>query len=580
MYCRKCGKEVSGNMKYCGYCGANLEQDNTNSAQKNAMQEAMAVGTEKGRKHFSMTFIIPVIIVVCIVIGWFFSSQKKHESQGPVVYLTANHDLEYSKTASSTAINISSFGSSEISYYYNDDEPCVFFSDEGDILYYFDLSKGYYDDGGAPLYCANVDSLNSGQCEPVLIDEYAIMNRTETSYAMEVLSDGRLIYMGYDYSQQCYELRYFDGSKSSSLVKGDEIYVSFNSEKTLANICVDHDTGTVEDTSWYRLTVGDYLSLEYVCDGTIYPLQDINCESDFQTMVENDIIINFVEYHDEYGYYSVDLYVHGQWRENLIEKLPWFSRGPFGIEVGNGVSFYLISTADLMTTTGQYYEGDSEQWTFYQYKRGFLYEVNENLRVQNNLPDNAILCNSIYCVNDEVLFRYNQNYTGVNHDIWMSFNANGEIMEVKDDMQYFYDAFAFGNTNGDQVLMYYGYNGETHPLYVYSKGEAKQVLEELEGINVYKKSDEIILVAYDSRTIYLLKASDVSAEITKNSFSTVDMQDDLWVVMPYSEKGLLCILSNRKLSYWDGKKSNILCDDVLFVWSEYQNVVSNKPRIY
>lgn len=203
-----------------------------------------------------------------------------------------------------------------------------------------------------------------------MIDEYAVMNRVETSYVMEPLDGGGLIYMSEDYAQQCYALKYFDGDSSSVLVEGQEIYVVFNSDKTLANLCVYHDTGSVDNWSWYRMTNNGYPSVECVCDGGMYPLDDMDSERDLQTMVENDIIICMSDRENDFGYYTVDLYVHGQWRENLIEKLPMNSKGPFGIEIGAGVSFFVISTADLVGMEDQDYLGDSQQWSFFRYERG------------------------------------------------------------------------------------------------------------------------------------------------------------------------------------------------------------------
>lgn len=535
------------------------------------------------KKRNGVILLVFVAAVICTAIAFFAFHQSGNGQKSPIIYLTAKNELIYLKSPSADAVQLSSFGSSGISGYYNDDEDCVFYSGDGQTLYYFDLSKGLYDDGGAPLCCVDTASLDEGQLMPKMIDEYAIMNRVETSYVMEPLDGGGLIYMGVDYAQQCYALKYFDGNSSSILVEGREIYVTFNSDKTFANLCVYHDTGAVDDWSWYRMTINEYPVTEYVCDGTIYPLQDIYSEQDFQMMAENDIIICMSEYEYDYGYYTVDLYVHGQWRENLIEKLPWFSKGPFGIEVGAGVSFFVISTADMVTTTGQNYQGDSQQWSFFRYERGRLNEVNEALRFQMNLPDNALLRNSIYCINGEVLFRYNPEHVEGHPLGWMTFDKTGEIAEINDDLRHYWESTSvLTNKEGASILLYCGYNEESYVLYAYSDGKVKKLIDTPHSLDfwLYERNSETYLVAYTDQAVYSINASDVNIDTIEDVFSPIEMSENVRGAIPYSNNDILYILSGGTLSHWNGKKSETICAYVRFVWSDYQRIIQNNPRIY
>lgn len=306
-------------------------------------------------------------------------------------------------------------------------------------------------------------------------------------------------------------------------------------------------------------------------------------------MAENDIIICMSEYEYDYGYYTVDLYVHGQWRENLIEKLPWYSKGPFGIEVGADVSFFVISTADLVTTTDQNYQGDSQQWSFFRYERGWLNEVNEALRFQMDLPDNALLRNSIYCVNGEVLFRYNPKYVEGHSLGWIAFNETGEVVEVNDDLrglEYFWEATTVPLTNkeGASILLYGGYSGETYLLYAYSDGKLKKLIDidrpASFNFGFYERNGETYLVARTDQAVYSINASDMNIDTIEDDFSAIEMPESVLEVIPCSNNDILYILSSGTLSHWNGKKSEEICSGVRFVWSDCQRMIQNNPRIY
>lgn len=384
---------------------------------------------------------------------------------------------------------------------------------------------------------------------PTMIDEYAIMDSDDRSYVMETLDEECLIYMGVDYSRQCYALKYFDGNTSSVVIEGDQIYVAFNSEKTLANICVYHNLEN--NLSWYRMTLDGYPALEYVCDDIMDTMYYTNNEPDFQTMVENDIIICMSDCRDEEGYYSVDLYVHGQWRENLIEKLPWRSIGPFGIKVGAGVSFFMISTADLVTLDGRYYNRDSVQFTFYRYKNGSLREVSEELRLQTALPETSV--DSIYCINDEVLFRYNPNYAELKG--WVSFKETGEVEVIDDNSEWAsVNAAVLTNAKGEQILVYSGLDGSNYPLYAYSNGTLKILIGDTEHMEVFERLGKRLLVANIGNRIYYMEASDMDIDTIENDFSPIYMQKNLLEVTPYSDNELLYTVSGEHLLlYWNGK---------------------------
>lgn len=551
-----------------------------------------------------------VTLFLAIALAFTLSSCGNLNESGqkpPIVYLTMDNELVYLKDPSADAVQLASFGPSEISYYYND-EDCVFYSGDGQTLYYFDLSRGLYDDSGAPLCCVDTASLDKGQPMPKLIDEYAIMNRVETSYVMEPLDGGGLIYMGVDYAEQCYALKYFDGESSSVLVEGREIYVAFNSDKTLANVCVYHNTDPVNDWSWYRMTIDGYPSVEYVCDGTLYPLNDMGSGRDFQTMAENDIIIcesgHYDAYDDNNSYYTVDLYVHGQWREKLIEKLPFYSMGPFGIEVGLGVSFFVISTADLAPGN---YSDDSQQWSFFRYERGWLSEVNEALRFQADMPARVLLLGSIHCINGEVVFRYDlepswpaavaaagdgEAIEGPEHVWqapslgWIAFDKTGEITEINDDLRIYWGSVSVPLTDeaGTSMLLYYGPGNGNCLIYACSDRKLKKLIDTPSnanlGLGLYERNGETCIVAYADQAVYMINASDMDLDTAEDVFPSLEAPGRVEEAIPCSNNDMLCVLSDGALLYWNGKKFEVICDGVRFAWSDCRRMAPNDPRIY
>lgn len=577
MYCAKCGKKIQDDAKFCGYCGTGVTKpdisDSQNSITHAVQENAVSDEKKKNKLKHIISVVFLFIASVCAVIGGYIYIGNNNGKHTPTIYLTCDYELSW--MAKADAINITSFNPTSFSDYYNN-EDSVFYSNDGNILYYFDLTEGY---GGAPLYCIKIDELNDDRTAPTLIDDYAVTNRAlwKRNYIMETLDNGGLLYMGADFSEQCYTLKYYDGKSSSILAEGKEIYVSFNSEKTLANICVFHDTREENGWIWYRMVIDDRPVVEYVCDGTIYPFQHIDCELDFQTMAENDIIICISNYENEHGYYSVDLYDHGQWRECLIEKLPWYSVGTFGISVdGEDVSFYVISTTDLLTTTGRNYENiedyDSEQWTFYHYEKGILTEVSEELRFQMNLPGNAIYLDSIHYINNELLYICGSPYE-YTFDEYVSVKETGTDFEITQSDSFpegfwhdFDSDLVFSNDKGERIL----FSLYDDTLYAYSDGVERKIAESINDFKIYKKQDEKLLVAYGNGKLYSMKINDIDMHSIETNILVFDMIEEFITAIPYSENKFLCISYDDELWIWDGKKSKRVCSNVMLVWSDYR----------
>jgi hypothetical protein len=513
-----------------------------------------------------------VVLLAVIVIGISGCSQGGGAASSPVVYLTHDYELRLIEIESvgvkANTFALAKFVPSYFSSYYNYDEDCVFYSSDGATLYYFQSG----DDGGGPLYSVKVDDLNNEQITPTLIDDYVVMNRVETSYTMETFDDGGLLYMSWDYNEARYALKYYNGISSSTLLKGDEIYLTFNSNKTLANICVMTES-EINDWTWYRMEMNGQPRVEYVCDGTLSCLDDLYSELDFQTMVDNDVILCVSHNDAEDGYYKIDLYIQGQWRETLVERFPWFSKGPFGISVtGNDVSFYAITTVDGLTTTGQYYEGNSERWNFYFYENGSFGEASEELRFEQNLPDNAVEPYSIYYLNDEVIFQYS---TGSR----VSLRRNGSNFEVAEiDEQLNPRGGFLLDVNGQRVL--FGLNGQLDVLYAYSNGVLKTIAENVEHMNIYTKLDKKLLVAYGDGIIYSLNINNMDFNSIEKDMSVISIEDRFLAVVPYDNDQYLYISPYDDLWLWNGKKSERIWPNIQIMWSDFRRSNGNNPRIY
>lgn len=209
-------------------------------------------------------------------------------------------------------------------------------------------------------------------------------------------------------------------------------------------------------------------------------------------------------------------------------------------------------------------------------------EVNEALRFQMNLPDNALLCDSIHYVNGEVLFRFNPELISEHPLGWISFDETGEIAEINDDLQSYWGSVLLTNKEGTSTLLYYGNNEENCLFYAYSDGKLKKLMDTTSSFDfgLYERKGETYLVVYTDQTVYRINASGVNIDTIENAFSAIEMPDYVLEAVPYSNDDILCILSGGTLLHWNGKKSDVLCDDVRFVWSDCRRVVQNNLRIY
>lgn len=573
MYCRKCGKMIQDNAKFCGYCGAEITKLNPCGNQKNMHIEIQ----KKRQKRIPFAVIIPVI-TVCVLIGIFIypviGNPKGWNTS--IVYLTSGYELNWMEDKNrSNETSLASFNSVDIDILAcYDEEAAVFYSNDGDVLYYFDVSKGYHDDAAASLYSLRMDELEKGHPVPVLVDEAVIMNSGEKSYLMETLDNGGLIYVAEDFADQELVLKYYNGETSSELVGGDEIKAVFNEDKTMANICVSsYDTFIC---TWYRLVIDDYPSVEYVCDGTMSSFSNMEYttayEWDFQTMAENDVILCVSDCKDEYGYYySVDLYVHGQWSENVIEMLPRDSIGPMGVNVDEeAISFYMIAAVDGMETASQYYEGDSEQWSFYHYENGLLTEVSEELRIQGD-PYNTVELWSICYINNELLIRDKDEWA---RGEWVSVKELGnsfEITEFGEESNGFYYPYIAANDEGERILLLRNDNDDA--LYAYADGVLKKIAENVRDIDIYEKPDERLLIVLGDEKLYSVKLNDVSINSIEENCLAYDIREDIIRVIPYYDNRFLCVSYDGfyRLLYWNGKKYESICNiEYDYVWSGYR----------
>lgn len=560
MYCRYCGHKVPDGSKYCENCGRQLRETQAQDKPKKANQKYASVKRKRRRiKIASAVFLFVALLVAVIGIKLLLNEGKQN---APIVYITDNRELKYLKNKASEAVQISS-QSHDLEY--------VMYSDDKQTLYYCDSSMLSSDSSTWPLYCVDIDSLDTGKPIPKIIDEN-VTDNLENSYAMEPLSNGRLIYIAWDYAKDCSVLKYFDGNLSSVLVEGEEIYVTLNSDKTLANICVRHDEDSGNNWSWYRMTIEGYPSMEYVCDGTLYLLDSTANEQDFQKMVENDVIICTSQI--ESGY-TIDLYVHGKWKEKLVEFCSNFSAGPFGIEIGEDISFYMISSSNLEER--EYYPNE---WTFYRYKNRELKEVNKDLRFPETLPSSIKI---IYYMNGCVYFRWDiglDNLSG-----WIFINEEGEIREINDNLTILTGVQYVEDEVGTSALIYSGRDLDGNDfLYACSEGTVKKLLDGLYSCGLYSKDGEERLVGCKygrGSTAFSLNLSNINIDTIEKDISFIEMPDTVFMedAMPYSDSDMLYI-GDDNLYCWNEGKPILICDNVDWMWSDWSLVIPNSPRIY
>lgn len=90
--------------------------------------------TVEKRRRVILLMIAAAAICAAIVFWVFYQNGNRQKS--PIVYLTENNELVYRKHPWADAVLLSSFGSSADLNYYNNDEDCVFYSSDGQTLYF------------------------------------------------------------------------------------------------------------------------------------------------------------------------------------------------------------------------------------------------------------------------------------------------------------------------------------------------------------------------------------------------------------------------------------------------------------
>ena len=103
MYCRKCGKEITDESKYCQFCGALQETDETTGADAvkksteqtiNEMKEQILHGQETGKLYLIMGWVSTVVSLVfvpvafgavAVIMGYLY--RDKDEKMGTVLMI-------------------------------------------------------------------------------------------------------------------------------------------------------------------------------------------------------------------------------------------------------------------------------------------------------------------------------------------------------------------------------------------------------------------------------------------------------------------------------------------------------------
>ncbi len=103
MYCRKCGKKITDESKYCQFCGALQETDETTGADAvkksteqtiNEMKEQIVHGQETGKLYLiigwismvvSLAFIPVVFGAVAVIMGYLY--REKDEKMGTILMI-------------------------------------------------------------------------------------------------------------------------------------------------------------------------------------------------------------------------------------------------------------------------------------------------------------------------------------------------------------------------------------------------------------------------------------------------------------------------------------------------------------
>ena len=594
MFCSHCGKEIPDGAVFCSYCGKTLASTgNFEESQKNKPEN------KKGQKnHGAIIAIAAVLLCACVGLIFFVMNKNKsllNEMPSPIVYCQG--DL-YALTGKNESSALIADFTGELPDNYNDSDSVVF-SNDGRYLYYFDYSEGVYNADAAPLYRAEVDSAGhiSGS---VLIDQNVLRNTVDLD-AFETVGNG-LIYMACDNERRLYQLKYYDGNTSSVLVEDAAIDIAFSKDRKTANICaveyvINEDWEDWGDMSWYRMTITDHPEVEYICKG----IRDggkpyFDGSIDFQTMADNDIILNISSQAPDSPYCDLEVYRGGVYDRCLTDKLLRGTR-PFGINIDEGkVSYYIVSTADGEPDHGVNDEGYiypiEKEWSLFYSEDGELSEVNEEYRNKMKYFD-LFKSEMIYAVNDELVF---ENWAGV-----MAIKKNGDNFEVSVVIDKDSNNSTYGRVveikDGKKMLVYWS----GVDLYLYSDGVTKKIGEELNGdyedIYTAPNGDQIVISSSRNgviKTINLSKSSIDSFEADlveidsvlkyRISDKTSEHRDEyLRLALPYDETRFLCIMTNGNFLICNDKKAEQIptpTNGAMGAWSVYRRVHQKELNAY
>ena len=597
MFCSHCGKQIPDGSSFCQFCGYKVQgisrDPNTMNAPErpDGMASMADVSTDRQRNTKAsskkntgspkwLPIVLLIILTLMIAVSVFIfikrDGQDAHGSAGepenedvtksPIVVLTYPDSqlLYFSDLHKPThPVVITTYDDSLIL------EDGVFFSNDGKYLYYLvpNPDMAYY--GVCSLYRVLTEELDNDIVSPELIDDYVIMNPVESSYVMETLDNDRILYTGLEFTDEgyCYRLSMYKDGSSSTLLTGREIFVSINRDRTFANIAVmkDNHEYTINDWTWYRMDLGENSAPQFVCEGTLYPFNEVTRDYDYQALTDNDLIINVKDRGEGNGYYTIDLYEHGGFSKKILEYFPWYSVGPFGITVKDNqdVSFFTISTADGNSPTGESFQGESQSWAFFRYKDGVYQEVSDISRFQKNLPDNEIEFSSLRSVGDSVMY-------------------------AKKNIPGSYSHYKVFDENSNEILFELLWSGsEDYSLYAETSSKKKQFMEGIDLCEeLYYLDGKKYLVAYDNYKFLSMCLDGLTADSIDNSETVVETDGYIEQILPCDAKTVL-VLTQNGMYEWDGQElkdskigSILETEHIDYVWSRGRRIVYNTPRIY
>ncbi len=216
MYCPKCGKEIPDNSKYCGVCGAKIEQIDSEKNVKNEENKIDINIKNKSILKHCLPIVGVLVIAIIIIIGVKNLFLKSSDKNAYVYLSNGTYEL---------VTNLNKDQSFEIASSKSDDigEYLLAFSPDGKYIYYY--TKYDSTSGTGSLCRAEYGRLREDSKKN---EQYIEIVATKVFLGFKIVDDGTVIYEKNNNALYC-----FDGKDSIQIAENIDYFWTDGMEKVV-----------------------------------------------------------------------------------------------------------------------------------------------------------------------------------------------------------------------------------------------------------------------------------------------------------------------------------------------------------